>query len=389
MIRRLVQPLVERSLTNFPIVGLIGARQTGKTTLAKAIAGQRNQSVVYLDLEVPSDLARLSDPELYLRSHANELVIIDEAQRRPELFPLLRALADADERNGKFLLLGSASPDLSRQAAESLAGRIVYHELSPLLLKEVSSSEANVQELWLRGGFPRSFLAPGESESLQWRNSLVQTYLERDIPQLGVAVSAATLRRFWLMLAHWHGQLWNASTIANSMGVAATTVKRYLDLLEDTFMVRQLAPYFSNAKKRLVKSPKVYLRDSGLLHALLRIQTSEELSGHPAVGASWEGFAIEQVLGIVPETWGKSFYRTSAGAEIDLVLEPGGGQPSIAIEVKYSLVPTPARGFWSALTDIQPARSFVVYPGDEFYPIRDGVFALPIAELERVLQAAK
>ena len=386
MIPRLLQQTIERSLANFPIVGLIGARQTGKATLAKAIGQRQAQSVLYLDLEFPSDLAKLTDAELYLRSHAASLVIVDEVQRKPDLFPLLRALADADRRNGKFLLLGSASPDLSRQASESLAGRIAYHELSPLLLQEVLPSEENVSKLWLRGGFPRSFLASEESQSLKWRNNLIQTYLERDIPQLGVSIPAAALRRFWQMIAHWQGQLWNASTIGKSLGVTSPTVKRYLDLLEDTFMLRQLVPYFTNAKKRLVKTPKVYLRDSGLLHALLRIQDFDDLAGHPAVGASWEGWVIEQLLGIVPEAWGRSFYRTAGGAEIDLLLEPGGRHPLIAIEVKYSLVPQPSRGFWTALEDLQPAQGFVVYPGREYYPIKPDVFALPIAELTRLLE---
>ncbi|MGO9115538.1 MAG: ATP-binding protein [Thermoguttaceae bacterium] len=386
MIPRLLQQTIEQSLRNFPIVGLIGARQTGKTTLAKAIGERQVQSVVYLDLEVPSDLAKLTDAELYLRSHTGSLVVVDEVQRKPDLFPLLRALADADQRNGKFLLLGSASPDLSRQASESLAGRIAYHELSPLLLQEVSPSEENVNKLWLRGGFPKSFLASAESQSLQWRNNLIQTYLERDIPQLGVSVPATSLRRFWQMIAHWQGQLWNASTIAKSLAVTSPTVKRYLDLLEDTFMLRQLAPYFANIKKRLVKTPKVYLRDSGLLHALLRIQSLEDMAAHPAAGASWEGWVIEQILGIVPEAWGRSFYRTAAGAEIDLLLEPGGRRSLIAIEVKYSLVPQPSRGFWTALEDLQPIQGFVVYPGHEYYPIKPRVFALPIAELQKLLE---
>jgi predicted AAA+ superfamily ATPase len=386
MIPRSLQPLLGRSLAEFPIVGLVGARQTGKTTLAKAVAEQQADPVVYLDLEVPSDLAKLDDAELYLKSRPGSLVVIDEAQRKPELFPLLRALADADNRNGKFLLLGSASPNLSRQASESLAGRIAYHELSPLLLQEVAPLADNFNKLWLRGGFPRSYLATSDSQSMQWRNNFIQSYLERDLPQFGVNIPATTLRRFWQMLAHWQGQLWNASTIAKGLGVSSPTVKRYLDVLEDTYMLRQLVPYFSNAKKRLVKTPKVYLRDSGLLHALLRIADFDDLTGHPAVGASWEGWVIEQILGGVPESWGKSFYRTSAGAEIDLVLEPGGRSSSIAIEIKYSLVPQPSRGFWSALEDLPGARGFIVYPGAESYPIRPDVFALPFTELHKLLE---
>ena len=218
------------------------------------------------------------------------------------------------------------------------------------------------------------------------QDNLIQTYLERDIPQLGIAVPAATLRRFWQMLAHWHGQLWNASAIAKSLAVSAPTVGRYLDVLEDTFMARQLDPFFTNIKKRLVKSPKIYLRDSGLLHALLRIQSADDLAAHPSLGASWEGWVIEQILGLVPESWGKSFYRTAAGAEIDLVLEPGGRRPLLALEIKYSLAPQPSRGFWSGLSDLQPARGFVVYPGSEYYPLKPDVFALPVMELAKRLE---
>ncbi|MEN6423868.1 MAG: ATP-binding protein [Phycisphaerales bacterium] len=371
------------SLGQFPAVGIIGSRQVGKTTLAMMIAERRAGKAVYLDLERPSDLAKLDDAELYLRSVADSLVIIDEVQRRPELFPVLRSLIDEQRRPGRFLILGSASPALLRQSSESLAGRIVYHELKPFDLQEVGVSLENVNRLWCRGGYPESFLAESDADSLKWREAFIQTYLERDIPNLGSRIPTVTLRRFWQMLAHCHGQLWNASKIAGSLGVDGKTARRYLDMLEDTFMVRQLQPLHANLKKRLVKSPKVYLRDSGLLHALLNIATHEQLLGHPAAGASWEGWCIEQVLSVVPVNTAASFYRTTAGAEIDLVLQPAGTGPAIAIEAKRSLDPRPGKGFWSAFADLQPDRAFVVYPGEEFYPLGEQVWALPMSQMSK------
>ncbi|MEN6333187.1 MAG: ATP-binding protein [Phycisphaerales bacterium] len=382
MIQRGLENEVLLSLDQFPAVGIIGSRQVGKTTLAMMIAERQSGKAVYLDLERPSDLAKLGDAELYLRSLADSLVIIDEVQRRPELFPVIRSLIDEQRRPGRFLVLGSASPVLLRQSSESLAGRIVYHELKPFDLQEVGASPDNINRLWNRGGYPESFLAASDSASLTWREAFIQTYLERDIPNLGSQIPAVTLRRFWMMLAHCHGQLWNASKIAGSLGVDAKTARRYLDLLEDTFMVRQLQPFHANLKKRLVKSPKVYLRDSGLLHALLNIGTYEQLLGHPAAGASWEGWCIEQVLSVVANAT-VDFYRTSAGAEIDLVLHPAGGGPAVAIEAKRSLDPRPGRGFWSAFGDLQPARGFVVYPGEESYPLGEQVWALPMGQMSK------
>ena len=385
MILRQIKTTVQESLNKFPVVGLIGARQVGKTTLGKAIATQCPQQVVYLDLELPSDLAKLDEPELYLQQHSEHLVILDEIQRKPELFPVLRALVDVGNKNGRFLVLGSASGELIRQSSESLAGRIIYHELKPFSLGEIGITKENVTKLWCRGGFPRSLLADTAKDSFQWRNAFIQTHLERDIPRLGIRIPATALRRFWMMLAHCHGQLWNGSKIAGSLGVSAPTVRRYLDILQDTFMLRQLQPFHSNIKKRLVKTPKVYLRDSGLLHALLGLEDHEALLGHPSAGASWEGWVIEQVLTIVPDTWATWFYRTGAKAEIDLVIQPGGRKPLIAIEIKHSLTPKPTQGFWSAFSDLEPAQAFVVYPGDEYYPVREGVFALPICQLDRIL----
>jgi hypothetical protein len=291
---------------------------------------------------------------------------------------------DADRRNGRFLILGSASPDLIRQASESLAGRILYHELSPFTLGEVKPSAANVRLLWCRGGFPGSFLAASARDSVRWRESFIQTHLERDIPALGIRIPSTALRRFWQMLAHSHGQLWNASKIASSLGMSAPTVRRYLDILQDTFMVRQLQPFHHDLKKRLVKSPKVYLRDSGLLHALLGLETPDDLLGHPSAGASWEGWVIEQILAVVPPAWRPWFYRTGAGAEIDMILERPGRRPLIALEIKYSSDPAPSRGFWSALSDLKGARGFVVCPAEERYPLGRNVYTLPIRELERL-----
>ena len=385
MINRYLRNYVEESLKKFPIVGLLGARQVGKTTLAKIIAGEWKQQVVYLDLERPSDLAKLDEAELYLEQHATSLVILDEVQRKPELFPVLRALVDSDRRNGRFLILGSASPALIRQSSESLAGRIYYHELAAFSLVEIESTEKNISKLWCRGGYPRSFLAKSEKDSIQWRESFIQTHLERDIPNLGLRIPASALHRFWQMLGHCHGQLWNASKIAGSLGVSATTVRHYLDVLQDTFMLRQLQPFHLNIKKRLTKSPKVYLRDSGLLHSLLRVESYNDLLGHPSAGASWEGWIIEQIITIIPKSWMTFFYRTSGGAEIDLIVQPIGKKPIIAIEMKYSLEPRPAKGFWSAFSDLEPAQGFVVYPGREYYPLSKRVFALPASQLNRIM----
>jgi len=383
MIKRTIQAAVGESLKRYPVVGLIGSRQTGKTTLAKLIQRTMKAKSVYLDLELPSDLNKLQSPELYLRQFTDRLVIIDEKQRMPSLFPLMRALVDQKRSGGRFLILGSASPEMIRQASESLAGRIVYHELSPFSLAETGHKRH--EALWLRGGYPLSFLAVGDTESFAWRESFIRTYLEMDLPQLGVRVPSPQLRRFWTMLAHVHGQLWNASRIAGSLGITAPTVKHYLDILEDTFIARALAPWHANTKKRLIKAPKVYVRDSGLLHALLRTATSEDLRSHPAVGSSWEGFVIEQVLGRLPRDWQAHFYRTSAGAEIDLLLHDGKNRP-IAVEIKYSATPQVTKGFWTAMDDLSCKKGYVIYPGIETYPIAENVLALPLAKMERILE---
>lgn len=379
--KRTLELTIRESLKKYPVVGILGSRQVGKTTIAKEIQSTLNKKAVYLDLELPSDLNKLGDPELYLSQFTDALVIIDEIQRIPSLFPVIRALVDRKRTAGRFLILGSASPDLIKHASESLAGRIIYHELTPFSLGETGFKE--IEKLWLRGGYPESYLAERDEDSYQWREAFIKTYLEMDIPQLGIRVPALQLRRFWTMLAHSHGGLWNATKIGGSLDISAPTVRSYLDILQETFVVRQLQPYHSNLKKRLIKSPKVYVRDTGLLHTLLRIRNFDDLQGHPSIGSSWEGFVVEHIIGSVPATWQAYFFRTNAGAEIDLLLIDAKNRP-VAVEIKYSLSPAVTRGFWNAYEDLGCKRGFVVYPGDESYPIGNNVFTLPLKELPKI-----
>jgi len=386
MIIRKIQKDVEKSLTQYPVVGILGPRQVGKTTLAKAIKSARPQNTVYLDLELPSDMNKLQDPEIYLGPLADSLVMIDEIQRLPSLFPLLRALVDQKRVAGRFLILGSASPELIRDASESLAGRIIYHELTPFLLNETGYD--GIRQLWFRGGYPESYLAETDEKSFNWREAFITTYLEMQIPQLGIRIPATQLRRFWTMIAHYHGHLWNAAQIAGSMGVSAPTVQKYLDIFTDTFIVRQLPPYHANVKKRLIKSAKVYIRDTGLLHALLKNRSMEDLYGHPTLGNSWEGFVIEQIFGLIPDSDQACFYRTNAGAEIDLLLVDHPEGP-VAIEVKYSLSPKVTRGFWNGYEDLGCKKGFIVYPGEEYYPVGKNVFALPVKNLGKIVEESR
>ena len=390
-IRRLLYTQLLDSLQTFPVVALVGPRQVGKTSMARLLVSELSQSsqkVLMLDLERPSDLVKLSDAELFLDPLADRLVILDEVQLRPDLFPVLRALVDAQRHPGRFLILGSATAALIQHSSESLAGRIEFLELAPLSLTEVSgpANEANtVKTLWGRGGFPDSYLARSDAASMRWREAFVRSYLERDIPQLGIRVSAATLRRFWLMLAHNHGQLWNASTLAGSLGVSAPSVRHYLDILESTFMVRVLPPFSANLGKRLIKSPKVYLRDSGLLHALLNLPDHHALLGHPVLGASWEGWVIEQVLSQAPVGSRPYFYRTASGNEIDLLLELPGGRLR-AIEIKHSSAPKLGKGFAEALDTLQLDSGFVIAPVDEPYPLSPRARVLPLSQLTDIFK---
>lgn len=376
MITRRLQPTLEYLLDNYPAVALLGPRQAGKTTLALDIAAQR--PAIYLDLESTANQAKLHNAELYLSEHQDKLVILDEVQRAPGLFQNLRGLIDQGRRNGRFLLLGSASIGLLQQFGEPLSDRISYLELTPFDALELSAEQT--ETLWLRGGFPDSALAGNDTVSLKWRQDFIRTYLERDIPQLGPRIPAETLRRFWSMLAHNQGELLNAAKLAAALGVDGKTVARYLDLLVDLLLVRCLKPWHSNTGKRMVKSPKTYVRDSGIAHALLGISDKEALLGHPVCGRSWEGFVIENCLSVAPPHSQAGFYRSSAGAECDLLLTfPD--QTIWAIEIKRSLTPSPQKGFYFACDDIQPAAGFVVYPGTETYSVADGVKAIGLTAM--------
>ncbi|WP_373533373.1 ATP-binding protein [Vampirovibrio sp.] len=378
MITRFLEVELKEQLAHFPAVALLGPRQVGKTTLARYIGAGAD----YLDLENPADLQKLEDARGYLVSRQGRLVILDEIQRKPELFQVLRGLIDerilAGEPAGHFLLLGSASIDLLRQSSETLAGRIAYLELYPIQMLEVGQAEN--ETLWVRGGFPRSLLASSDAQSVKWRENFISTYLERDIPQLGPRIPAETLRRFWTMLAHSQGTLLNAAQLAKSLAVDGKTVAKYLDLMVDLLMVRRLPPHHVNVKKRLVKSPKIYVRDSGLLHALLLIDTQEQLLGHPIVGMSWEGHVIETLLCYASSRCQASFYRTATGVEIDLVLELPGNQ-TWAIEIKRGYAPKLEHGFHVAVEDLQPQKSFAVYSGQERYPKGSGIEVISLAEL--------
>lgn len=370
------------------MVALVGPRQVGKTTLAIASAESAAEPSLYLELD--SDLGKLRDAEDYLGRRAGMLTILDEVQRRAELFPLLRSLVDrrlrAGERGGQFLVLGSASRDLLRQSSESLAGRIEYLELAPLSLVEVASSgtREDMERLWLRGGFPPSWLADDEEASFTWRGQFLATYLERDIPQLGPRIPAEQMRRLLSMLTLSHGETLNASKLAGSIGLSGQTVRRYLDLLIDLQLLRELVPWAGNSRKRLVRAPKIYLRDSGLVHRIGGIADLEGLLGHPLCGHSWEGFAIEQLLVHLPDTWSTSFYRTSAGAEIDLVLE-GPSSRIVAIEIKRSLSPTPRKGFALGCEDVGATERYVVMPHGEEHSLGSGTRAIALPEFVRRL----
>jgi predicted AAA+ superfamily ATPase len=386
IIPRQIQPQVSRLLEQFPAVAILGPRQVGKTTLATALAEALGGQALYLDLELPSDRAKMTEPELYLTQHENRLVILDEIHRLPGIFQTLRSVIDQRRRKSRlarhFLLLGSASMDLLQQSAESLAGRIAYQELAPFSVTEVAGiKDAPMDRLWTRGGFPDSFLAANDDASFTWRTAFIQTYLERDVPALGPRIPAETLRRYWQMLAHNQGQMLNAAQLANGLGVSGHTVARYLDIMVDLLLVRRLQPWAANAKKRLVRTPKVYVRDTGLLHALLGIRNQEELLGHPVVGSSWEGLLIENILNSLPSTARPTFYRTSAGAEIDLVIEFS-AKERWAIEVKRSLGnPAPSKGFHIGCADIKAARQIVLYPGNEGFKLDAVTEVMPLSRL--------
>ncbi len=388
MYKRDIADQIIQSLSQNPAVAILGPRQIGKTTLAHDIA--KTQSSVYLDLENPEDMQKLEDPAAYLERYGDRLVILDEIQRYPNLFQSLRGIIDARRRegrgNGRFLVLGSASNQLLKQSAESLAGRIHYVEMTGLNPLEIESPHGEyLNRLWMRGGFPDSYAASDDQSSHAWRQNFIRTYLERDIPQLGPRIPATTLMRFWTMLAHSQGELLNASTLARSLDVKSVTISRYLDLMSDLLLIRKLAPWHGNVKKRLVKSPRTYVRDSGLVHALLRLPNYESLLGHPILGKSWEGFVIETIINGLPIGVHPFFYRTSAGAEIDLVIEFGLND-SWAVEIKASRKPTLSRGFHTACDDLKVKKRFVVYAGDDHFSTSHETTILSLAHFMNLLK---
>jgi len=380
MIDRRLRPRLLSLIEDYPAVALLGPRQVGKTTLALDIA--KDIESIYLDLESAADRAKLSDPELYLADHEDKLVILDEIHRVPELFQSLRGLIDRGRRKGKrarrFLLLGSASMDLLQQSGETLAGRIAYLELASIDVLEVARDVHD--KLWIRGGFPDSFLAADDGRSLAWRQNFIRTYLERDVPQLGPRIPAETLRRFWMMLAHTQGGLLNAASLARGLAVDGKTIARYLDLMVDLLLVRRLTPWHRNIGKRLVKSPRIYVRDSGVVHALLGLGSKEDVLGHPVAGLTWEGFVIENIINTAPESTVASFYRASGGAEIDLIVTLPGRRPWV-IEIKRSLEPKLTKGFYHACADVKPEAKYVVYPGAEQFSLSNDVSAINVVDL--------
>jgi hypothetical protein len=388
MIQRKIQARIRETMQQFPAVGILGPRQIGKTTLALQLAEAISPEPIYLDLESPTDLDKLKEPDFYFEEHKDRPIILDEVQRIPEIFATLRGVIDrrrrAGHRVGQFLILGSASLDLLQQSSESLAGRISYATLSGLQPTEIAPSDFD--NLWLRGGFPNSFLSSDNNASFNWRQVFINTYLERDVPQFGSRIPASTLRQLWTMLAHIQGGLLNLSRLAGGLGVSVPAVGRYIDLLEDLFLVRKLQPWASNIGKRLVRAPKVYIRDSGLTHTLLKIKDYDDLLGHPALGGSWEGFVIENLLAELPSWASPYFYRTSAGAEIDLLIEAG-HKKVIAIEIKRSISPSLSKGFLIGCEDVAATHRYFVYSGKERFGISKDVTALPLTMMIEELKA--
>ena len=354
-------------LSHFPVVGIIGPRQVGKTTLAKKLIPHIERECLYLDLELPEDFSKLHEPQIYLEQHQQRCVILDEIQQLPNIFKLLRALVDRNRIPSRFIILGSASPDLLRQSSESLAGRIAYVELHPLNLTEIHEQH-DIVEHWFKGGFPQAFLTKDTGIYKAWIRNFIQTYLERDLPNLGLSADPVLMRRLWTMVSHYHGGIWNASKFANSLDLTVPTVNRYIDFLEAAFILHRLSPFYLNIKKRLVKSPKLYIRDSGILHFLAGITDFENLQGHVLIGNSWEGYAIEQIKQLLPEELSCYYYRTHQGTECDLVLVRG-TEPEMGIEIKYTAEPKPAKGFINAIEDLGTEKNYIITPKSETYPL--------------------
>ena len=389
MMPRHVETLIRQKLASTPAIVLLGPRQVGKTTLARQIAESWPGGAIYLDLERPADRLRLDEADSYLRAQHGKLVILDEIHRAPGVSEVLRGIIDdhrqAGQRAGQFLLLGSAALDLMRQSSETLAGRVAYLDIAPLSCSETVDAGIETDTLWLRGGFPDSLLAPDDAQSLDWRRDFIRSYLERDVPMFAPRMPAETIGRLWTMLAHQQGSVLNQARLASALGVSNPTVDRYIDLLVDLQLLRRLRPWSGNVGKRLVKSPKVYVRDSGILHGLLELETLNDLLGHPVCGLSFEGHCIENLVQVAGSRRVPYYYRTHAGAEIDLLLEKG-GRPEIAVEVKRSSAPSPGKGFAQACDDLAISQRYVLYPGDERFGLRYGAEAIGMAELVGILR---
>lgn len=390
MVKRQLTTQLKENLKNHSAVALLGPRQTGKTTLARMIA--KKTPSVYLDLESPADLLKLSEPLLFLSQHKDKLVILDEVHRKPNIFSVLRVLIDKGRQEGRkkaqFLILGSASPDLLKQSSESLTGRISYLELSGFNLLEVSNQKRKeIENLWLRGGFPESYLAKKSTVSFEWREDFIRSYLERDIPQMGFRLPAERLRRLWTMLAHYQGRELNASALGSSLDISSKTVQHYIDVLNSLLLTRRLNPWHANIKKRLVKSPRIYIRDSGLLHKLINVSNYDELLSHPIAGTSWEGFVMENLLSLLPKGANAWFYRTAAGAEIDLVIQLS-GKELWAIEIKKGLAPKVSSGFHQGCEDIKANRKYLVYGGTEKFPIKHNTTVIGLEHIMKLLKNA-
>jgi uncharacterized protein len=376
--RRITAEILENS-RYFPAIGIIGPRQVGKTTLAKALQNHLSKPCIYLDLELDEDLIRLQNAQAYLQSHQDKCVIIDEIQLMPRLFPLLRALIDQQREPARFMILGSASPVIIRQSSETLAGRIAYHELAPLSYIEIQSQHITQQVHWFRGGFPQALLAPNDEVARTWLRFFTNTFMEKDLKALGYEISLQTMSKLYRMIAHVHGQIQNASALANALGVSSKTVGKYLDLLEGGFLIQRLAPYYVNLGKRLIKSPKIYFRDTGILHYLAAIPNLEALLGNQLIGASWEGYVIEQIRCALNSDWQFYYYRTVVGAEIDLVIISPHGNMT-CIEIKYSSAPSVSKGFYQSIEDLQPKHPYVIVPSGTSYLLNERLRVVSLAD---------
>jgi uncharacterized protein len=384
LISRHLTPEVIRLAQYFPVVGIIGPRQVGKTTIARFATSNWSKPILFLDLEDPEHVASLQQPMLFLERYVEHTVIIDEVQRMPELFPVLRVLIDRNRTPGRFILLGSAAPELVRQSSETLAGRIAYLELSPLSYSEISP-EIDYETHWLRGGFPDSLLAPDDVFSLDWRKNFVQTYLERDLPLLGISADPVLLGRFWTMFAHNSGGLINWEKFSASLSLNKLTVQKYARLFESSFLIRSVFPFIPNIPKRLVKAPKIYLRDTGIMHYLMAIPNWQTLLGHPSLGGSWETYVVNQIASILPFGYEMYFYRTQSGLEADLVIAQG-GVPEIMIEIKFSTNPAISKGFYISRQDLQTKRNFIVCPVKNHFPIQNDIEVIGLPHLKEIFR---